>query len=428
SAAANETGEERSASVTISWGDGQTRTFTVAQAAIFMDFVSDAEGNPIKWEETFGLYSSESDAKNETNAVKTYTNVFTIALSDDFNKGTYKISNMFYAERYNDANLQPVSNKGGEYYAYYEKGVLSIKMANSVKSYGSMPDVKLKYDAVEKTFAPYYDSESDSRAISAYNYADYRTYYIGGYSAAVKVEEEGGEVGDGFDITSLYGVYNENFTVIQYQTPSPETTEISESDNNSYDIKIKFFYTSGDFSSAYDTAYGKVNASGTEITVTYLSYSNFMSTPDPFVLTVSEGTLSGSVGAVTDYKATKKVSIAGTYAAAWKYASGETPGSAAYSGNFDFTIKEESSDKGDYLLEGMFPYYGKTGKYYAKINGDKLTILANNSSHENAGALQNDIVMTVSGTEITFSTGSEKFVEFGEYMAYMNDFSATMKK
>ena len=187
SAAANETGAERSASVTISWGEDQTRTFTVAQAAIFMDFVN-TEANPIKWEESFSLYSSESDAKNGTNAKKTYTNVFTIALSDNFNSGTYKISNMFYAERYNDANLQPVSNKGGEYYAYYDKGVLTIKMANSVKSYGSMPDVKLKYDAVEKTFAPYYDSESDSRAITAYSYTDFRTYYIGGYSAAVKVE------------------------------------------------------------------------------------------------------------------------------------------------------------------------------------------------------------------------------------------------
>ena len=225
SAGANETGAERSASVTISWGEDQTRTFTIAQAAIFMDFVNDENDAPIKWEESFSLYSSESDAKNGTNAKKTYTNVFTIALSDNFNSGTYKISNMFYAERYNDANLQPVSNKGGEYYAYYDKGVLTIKMANSVKSYGSMPDVKLKYDAVEKTFAPYYDSESDSRAITAYSYTDFRTYYIGGYKAVVKVEEESGASVSPAD---LVGNWSESYTAGEPESSDLMTIELSD--------------------------------------------------------------------------------------------------------------------------------------------------------------------------------------------------------
>ena len=382
SADANETGEERSASVTISWGDGQTRTFTVAQAAIFMDFVSDAEGNPIKWEESFGLYSSESDAKNGTNAKKTYKNVFTIALSDNFNSGTYKISNMFYAERYNDANLQPVSNKGGEYYAYYEKGVLTINMANSVKSYGSMPDVKLKYDAVEKTFAPYYDSESDSRAIPAYNYTDYRTYYIGGYSAAVKVEEPAGPGADLGDAAKVLGnTYKESYSLSAAYGNTPGNLVFAESDDTSKGNVI----ITNIFGCKATGMYATV--SGNTITTVQSAYIEYLQGTTP----IGQLTLTiGADGNITmsdqllynyfyleNYVATKEggaVDPLEAFKGTWT----ETYVNKPYSWSQEKTFNGEftvSVVDGKLLFENMFAYgtYG-AGSYLGTLSSDGSTI------------------------------------------------------
>ena len=169
----NETGAERSANVTISWGENQTRTFTIAQKAIYMDFVNDADGNPIQWEETFGLYSSESDAKNGTGAAVTHKNVFTIELSDDFNKGAF-VENDAYSGK-----------AGATYYANYEGTTLSIY--KSTTGYAFSNDViTLTYNETSKEFA------ADAPIQFGYKFsnADMRNGgYIGGYKAAVKVEE-----------------------------------------------------------------------------------------------------------------------------------------------------------------------------------------------------------------------------------------------
>ena len=175
----NETGAERSANVTISWGENQTRTFTIAQKAIYMDFVNDADGNPIQWEETFGLYSSESDAKNGTGAAFTYKNVFTIELSDDFNKGTYKLIGAFVE---NDAYN---GKAGATYYADYEGTTLSIY--KSTTGYAFSNDViTLTYNETSKEFA----ADAPIQFGFKFNNADMRNGgYIGGYKAVVKVEE-----------------------------------------------------------------------------------------------------------------------------------------------------------------------------------------------------------------------------------------------
>ena len=206
---ANTTGAEREANVTITWGTEGTKTFKVVQNAVFMDIVNDADGNPIQWEETFGVYTSAESAASGEGAESTYKNVFTIALSDDFSKGAYKISNMFKAETYYHNGTQ--SNKGGEYYANYEDGVLTVYQANAVMSYGFTSDVVLTYDPVNKTFA---QKES---SIKAYSYSKSRDRYIGGYSVAVKVVEK-----PSGSTANIAGTWNQ--TVAGMSSPSPSAT------------------------------------------------------------------------------------------------------------------------------------------------------------------------------------------------------------
>ena len=61
-ATANEGEEARTAEVTVSWGEGKSVSFTLTQPAIYRGFLNDVDGNPIQWEETFGVYTSEDDA------------------------------------------------------------------------------------------------------------------------------------------------------------------------------------------------------------------------------------------------------------------------------------------------------------------------------------------------------------------------------
>ena len=73
-ATANEGEETRTAEVTVSWGEGKSVSFTLTQPAIYRGFLNDVDGNPIQWEETFGVYISESDANaaNVANATATH--------------------------------------------------------------------------------------------------------------------------------------------------------------------------------------------------------------------------------------------------------------------------------------------------------------------------------------------------------------------
>lgn len=223
----NDSGVERSADVTISWGDESTRTFTITQKALFMDFVEDAEGNSIQWEETFGVYASESNAINGTNAVKIHKNIFTIELSDDFSKGTYLVKNIFKSDGYYDNNGQPVSNKGGVYYADFVDGTLIIKMKNAVKSYGNMPDVNLNYDSVNKIFT------ATSQSIKAdQTYPMYKAYFIGGYTAAIKVEEPAGPGADSGDAAKVLGnTYEESYSLSGAYGNTPGNLVFEESDD-----------------------------------------------------------------------------------------------------------------------------------------------------------------------------------------------------
>ena len=208
----NDSGKERSANVTVTIENVGSKTFVVSQASAFMDFVY-TEENPIEWEETFGLYSDES----LNTKLATFTNVFTIELSDDFSKGTYKLKNLFVVDLYYGEGHQMITNKGGDYYANYDAatGNLTVLMANAVASYTFPGDIVLTYDSANKTFSALTLTVTLLNG-SAY-YSSGATRYIGGYAAAVKAVDEPETPGDGneeggVDAASLAGNYSEEYS------------------------------------------------------------------------------------------------------------------------------------------------------------------------------------------------------------------------
>ena len=210
SAEENTTGADRTADVTITWGEDQTRTFKMTQKSVYMDFVNDENGDPIQWEESFGVYATEADASSGTNATKSYSKkAFTIELSDNPAKGTYMITNMFYADSYFDANLQPATG-GAKYYADYTDGVLTVKKNAAGNSYNFSGDISLTYDSANKRFtaAPIPTTSS--------------SIWIGGYTVTVKVEEPEAPAGGDSVLNSLAGTWNQ--TVVGMSWPSPSAT------------------------------------------------------------------------------------------------------------------------------------------------------------------------------------------------------------
>ena len=290
----NNTGKVRTAEITVTW-EGNSREFTVSQESLFLDFVQDAAGKPIFWQESFGIYATEDNAVKGESALKEYTNEFRIEFSDDFSKGVYKVHNLFLTDKYYDVNGQPVQNKGGEYYADYESGKLIVKRKGAVSSYNFAGDVALTYNQSEKTFtiaAPIAFSANGNS--SCYN----RDGFIGGYKAVVAKSQ-----GDsGSDFSALYGVYDETCS-----WPNGETLVVEKSDNSSYDLSMKFFYTKGESSYSYDSAYGKVSADKTTVTVTISGgNSNFYGPASDFVLNIKDNEISGKYVGKVDYKAIKR--------------------------------------------------------------------------------------------------------------------------
>lgn len=308
-AAANEGDETRTAEVKVSWGEGKSVSFTLTQPAIYRGFLNDADGNPIQWEETFGVYGSESDANAAANAYTTHENVFTIALSDDYTKGTYIVDNIFKATSYYN-NGQPVSNKGGKFYANYKDGKLTLLYANSVNCYGFTSDVTISYDETAKTFS--------APALKVYDYSVYRDRYIGGYAAVVKVEEA---PGGNNELDKFVGTWSETYVNKPYSW-STETIYENEFTVSVVDGKLyfegMFLYKMGstEYRSNY---YGTPSADGTTITLEDADsnsphgyFGPMAYAGGPIVLTVDGNTLtvaSAYNGAVANYVATKQGAV-----------------------------------------------------------------------------------------------------------------------
>ena len=301
-ATANNTGAERSANVTISWGENLERNFAIAQKAIYMDFVNDAEGNPIKWEETFGLYSSESDAKNGSNAKVNYKNVFTIELSDDFNKGTYKLVGAFVEnDRYN-------GKAGATYYANYENNVLSVIKNGEGYAFNDNV-VSLAYDEVNKEF-----SAAPIKFGYKFNNADMMNGgYIGGYKAVVKVEEPAVDVDPA--LAAFVGTWNETWGYQSWGDPEPQsgTFEVSIVDGKLYFAGMFNRVASDPWSPAGSSNYyGELSSDGKTITLSDADGNHPCFSPTDYssvVLNVVDGKLvaeSTYDGYVVNYVAIKR--------------------------------------------------------------------------------------------------------------------------
>lgn len=407
-ATANLTGSLRSANVTVYWSD-QSRTFTVSQEGIssdYLEFVYDDPTDPqnselIQWSESFRIYANAADATAEVNIMKERSGQFTIDFTEgeECAYGMYKITGLFFTDNYYSSIFGQQTNKGGVYYADYDpvNNKLTVHMSNAEKSYFfTSDDVVLEYDSVNKSF-----SISDPVSFYMNSQSEYnKAGVIYNYEAKVYVAPDPGEGGGGssFDVTTLYGTYVESFTPIYSGFVSPETTVIGPSDNGSYDIKLQFFYTDGDNANNSDTVYGDVNADGTEISVYYPTYSNYTGFNGTFTLTVSGNTLSGTLGEITDYTATKQVNplakFEGTYVQSY------TCFWSTYSSNMTVTVD------GDYLvLTNMFGAMGYAGTYKAELTSEgKLEIVEEVSSIQFGSCLDDVLNVTEEGGKITLSS------------------------
>ena len=200
----NATAQERQAEITVNYGQGQSKTFTVTQGTVDMSIVKDENGEDIVWEESFGLFNSSDVSLEPT---KSFTNKFTISISDDFSKGAYVIRNMFYAESYFDENLQLKTNKGADYYADMEADKLIVYKKSGGNSYPlSDNNVILNYNRAEKTFAAAPIALTDGK-------------YIGNYAVKVYVEQPPQQ-----GSADIAGTWNQSVTGMSWPAPSATMT------------------------------------------------------------------------------------------------------------------------------------------------------------------------------------------------------------
>ena len=408
-AGANLTGSLRSAEVTISWSD-QSRTFTVSQEGIssdYLEFVYDdptdpMNSEPIQWSESFKIYANADDATAGDNILKERSGQFTIDFTEgeECEYGMYKITGLFFTDRYFSSTKGYMDDQGGIYYADYNPAnkELTVYKDNAEKSYNITANVVLKYDNVNQSFSISDPVSFTENAISSeYN----QSGVIYNYEATEYVAPDpGAGGGSSFDVTTLYGTYVESFTPIYSGYVSPETTVIGPSDNGSYDIKLQFFYTDGDNANNSDTVYGDVNADGTEISVYYTnsSYTGFNGT---FTLTVSGNTLSGTLGEITDYTATKQggvVDLSGTWNQTVVGMSWPAP-----SATMTITVDGSTVTLTDFVATGTV--------VITTFENNQIVIPAGTaigSGLNAAGTLDADVVLTLEGNTFTaapFSIG-----------------------
>ena len=252
--AENTTGELREATVTIAWGEGEneSRTYKVSQeSALYEHFLNDKDGNPIQWQETFGLYSSETDAMNGTNAVVTYKNVFTIVPSDDPSKGMYKVNGMLVE------NNTYTGKDGATYYAKYKDGQLVV-LKNDNGYCFTDDEVAFTYSETDMTF-----TAAPIKFGYKFNNADMQNGgYIGGYKAVVKVEEP--EVDNG-PLDAFVGTWNESFNYVSWNgaTPCEGTFEVTVEDGK---LLFTGMFNMVQYGTAYKgNYYGELSADGTKV-------------------------------------------------------------------------------------------------------------------------------------------------------------------
>ena len=243
----NTSGADKTATVTLKAKDADKvlATFSVVQKSYNPAWIADENGEPVQWQETFSVYATSEDAAAGTEAKATYKNVFTFVLSDDFSKGTYKLSNMFKVDSYFGAGFQMITNKGGEYYADFADGELTVLMAGATKSYNFTSDVVLTFDETANAFTTESPLAFSANSASSYN----KDGVVAGYKVSVKVEQPEATT------KTLNGVWNQS--VGGMSTPAPSATMTIAVDGTTVTIT--------DLVAAGTTAVGTL--SGNEITI-----------------------------------------------------------------------------------------------------------------------------------------------------------------
>ena len=171
SAEENTTGADRTANVTITWGEGQTRTFEMTQKCY----------EPALLNEYAGSFNYEG---------KEYNDNLKIEVSDDFSKGVYKISGF-------------ITYKSSSYslYADYSNGNLILNSVASNGYFGSLSlPITLNVSNDYKTISIKTDS-SDPEPTMKIGFAEITNYY-----ASVKEN-----VSDGV-LSKIAGTYSETWT------------------------------------------------------------------------------------------------------------------------------------------------------------------------------------------------------------------------
>ena len=403
-AAANNSGAHRKTTLTIKKKGVETvfAEFTVEQKNYDPSLIYDEEGEIIEWSESFGVSNSTS----ETDAVSK-KGVFTIALSDDFSKGVYKISNMFMADLYFHEG-QMFTNKGGEYYADIAGGILTVYSKDAMLSYAFTTDFEVAYDASKKEF-------SIPEPLTTRTYSPSKEVYIVDYKAVVKVDAPAGS--GATSAADLVGTWNESFTAGGPYTSDVMMISLSD-DPSKGELKVKMY----NYSTYYLECYANLSDDGTTLTVLSngVDFSGMGTFSEDMVMTVSEGgkkiefnktintSYSMPIGMLEATKieettaAVKPADLVGTWHE--KFTAG-----GSYEN--DLMTIELSDDPSKGQLKVKMFAYESYGTYelvaYANLSedGTTLTVLTNGVAYSSMGTFSEDMVMTVSegGKKIEFN-------------------------
>ena len=406
SAEENTTGADRTANVTITWGDDQTRSFKITQNTYEPALIND-------YLESY-IYGS------------TYTGNLSVELSDDYSKGTYKVTGFLNYSTYS-------GQFSYTFYANYANNVLTlIAPAASNGYFGSISsDVELnvsddfkKMTMVDRTFG--YASVSGYQAVIALG------------APELNAKEE-----------AIVGVYDEVYTSQNtYGDPAENSLEgsmiISASDEASYGrLKVTFLgykYESWDGTETIQnmTAYADLSDEGKMLTI-YASgataHQNYGMLDADVVLTVSDGLLScdeiktsSGYWTISKYTSTKQVvggdsgsatGVGGVYDATWVCLGGNSKDASSFGTITEVvTITKKDGSENEYSVTNMFtaPTMGVTSTNYdATYENGTLTV------HLTTG----DIELSVSDNKLIYSIDEDAtYPKVHDWNLYTNCYEA----
>lgn len=382
----NTTEYDRTATITLKVNGKAVTSFDVTQKNYYPQWIKNEEGEQIEWSESFKLsrYSDMSGAESKKGT-------FHFELSDNFSQGAFKVVGMFYADLYYN-NSQMIQNQGGVYYADVEGNVLTIRYAESVKSYGFSKDFEVAYNAGDNSFS--------LESIKTYNYSNSRDAYIAEYKAVVKVETPAATddpIAGKWDVTCNYGEGT-------YGTPAQKTGTLNiTKSGDTYTIdnflgkSVNWELTQSENTFTVSVVYeamgpGKLvltydESSKTLTSPSGVSYSDFSTFNMSDIVATKQGASEGGEEGGEDHSA-----LYGEYT--------ENFDDSNYNGNpVKGTLKVEASDDTAHDLKMTF--FGGTSvafTVYADVDGSTITTV-NPGTYSGMGQFY-ESTLTVSGNTI----------------------------